>query len=104
LSILGLIPADTDLFELYLNLFTEQVLGLYDPETDQLYVIADRGEFGPLEESTLAHEYVHALQQQHFDIQSLGESAEVDLDASVALSALVEGDAYVRLSSVSWTF
>ena len=95
-SILGLIPEDTDLFQLYLDLFTEQVLGLYDPETDQMYVIADAGEFGPLEESTLAHEYVHALQQQHFDIQSLDESVEGDTDASDALSALIEGDAYVQ--------
>ncbi len=94
LSILGLIPQDLDLYELTLGLYTEQVLGLYDTDTDKLYVIGESEELGPLEETTFAHEYVHALQQQHFDLHALFEAAEGDSDASAALVALVEGDAY----------
>lgn len=95
LAVLGLIPQDMDLYQLILDLYTEQVLGLYDTDTDQMYVIGESEELGPLEETTFAHEYVHALQQQHFDIHALLESMEDDSEASAALIALVEGDAYL---------
>ena len=92
-SILGLIPPETDLFQLYVELLTEQVLGLFDAETEQLFVVGDSADMGPVEEITLAHELVHALQQQHFDINDLREMVEDNIDAATALSALVEGDA-----------
>jgi len=88
---LGLLPADTDIIELYGALLDEQVLGLYDPATRSMYV---RGgaPFDTLQEVTYAHEYVHALQDAHFDLEAL-DSATPNRDASYALSALVEGDA-----------
>ena len=95
LTILNLIPKDLDLFHLYLDLLSEQVLGLYDSKTEELYVIGEVERFGPLEEVTLAHELVHALQQQHFDIHSLHEAVEENSDSQAALSALIEGDAYL---------
>ena len=91
--ILGLMEPGTDLVELYLGLLGEQVLGLFDTETEDLYVVTDSDSPGVLEEITLAHEYVHALQQQHFDIHGLGERIEGNRDAETALSALIEGDA-----------
>lgn len=71
--VLGLMEPGTDLVELYLDLLGEQVLGLFDTETEDLYVVTDSDSPGVLEETILAHEYVHALQQQHFDIQRLSE-------------------------------
>jgi len=95
LAILNLIPSYMDLYRLYLDLLGEQVAGLYDTEEEKLYVIGDAEDFGPSEEITFAHEYVHALQQQHFDIHALAESLEDDSEASAALSALIEGDASI---------
>ena len=94
-KILGLIPQNADLRQLLLDLYTEQVAGFYDSETEELYLIvgADEEGLSPLDEITLAHEFTHAIQQQRFDIQAMLESVEDNSDASSALVALVEGDA-----------
>ena len=89
MAILGLISQDTDLY-------AEQILGLYDSETKQMYLIGEPDRFGPLAEVTLAHEYVHALQQQHFDFHALREAIEEDPEALDGLTALIEGDAYLH--------
>ena len=96
LAVLDLVPEGMDLYQLYLDLYGEQVLGLYDTDTDKLYVISEQEHFGPNEEATFAHEYVHALQQQHFDIHSLDEEAKGNSDARAALRGLIEGDATVQ--------
>ncbi len=93
LIVLGLIPPDTDLFQLYLDLLTEQVAGFFDTETEELYVVQDVAEITPLQEITLAHEYVHALQQQHFDIHTMIEKVKEHSDVASALAALIEGGA-----------
>ena len=97
LKVLGLIPEDMDLSSFLQSLLTEQVLGLYDPKTDKMYVIGDPQAFGPLEAITYAHEYTHALQQQHFDFQGKATALEKnkDSEAEAGLTALVEGDAYL---------
>ena len=94
-KILGLIPQNADLRQLLLDLYTEQVAGFYDSETEELYLIvgADEEGLSPLDEITLAHEFTHAIQQQRFDIQAMLEAVEDNSDASSALVALVEGDA-----------
>ena len=104
LSILGLIPQDTDLYQLYLDLFTEQIAGLYDQDTEKLYIVVEEGTFGPDDKTTLAHEYVHALQQQHFDLRSLTEAVEDNSEAAAALTALVEGDAYLQTDRYRFNF
>ena len=94
-KLLGLIPQDSDLRQLLLDLYTEQVAGFYDTETKELYMIAEKEgrDLTALEETTLAHEFVHALQQQHFDIHAGLEAVEDNSDAASAMVALVEGDA-----------
>ena len=91
--ILRLMEPGTDLVELYLDLLGEQVLGLFNTEDEELYVVSGAEEPGPLEEITLAHEYTHALQQQHFNIYQMGQRIKKNRDQAAALSALVEGDA-----------
>jgi hypothetical protein len=93
MKIMELIPQNSNLHELLLSLYSEQVLGLYDTETEELYVIKGMTELTPLDELTLAHEYTHALQQQHFDIHAMSEAVADDSEAGSALSALIEGDA-----------
>ena len=95
MSMLNLIPPGLDLFETLIATYEEQVLGIYDYDTESLYVVGSDAEFGVIEETTYAHEFQHALQQQHFSLSSLTEAVEGDSEASAALSALFEGDAYV---------
>lgn len=95
---LGLMPQDASLEDLYLELLTSQVAGLYDDETKQMYVVTQDGAIGPVEEITYAHEYTHALQDQAFGLRKLiGEDFDQS-DRSLARSALVEGDATLLMS------
>ena len=92
---LDLIAQDADLYQVMVDFYTEQVAGFYDSETEELFLVVDEEgrDLSLLDEITLAHEFVHALQQQRFDIQALLESVEDNSDASLAFIALVEGDA-----------
>lgn len=86
----GLIPDTLDLRKLLLELLSEQVIGYYDPDTKTLYVVEDapRGEVA----TVLAHELVHALQDQHVNLDSL-VSQEEDNDRQTAAQAAFEGQA-----------
>ena len=95
---LGLLERSTDYPQLNLALYTEQVLGFYDTEGQRLVVVQRGAGFSPLDKITFAHELAHALQQQHFDINRLIEGAKRQRDASLALSALLEGDAVLLQS------
>ncbi len=92
---LGLLAPDVDLYALELEFRTGVVLGQYDPETKQLYVISGADTPGQLERVTLAHEYTHALQDQHFDIRALMPKDAENSDRDLAISALLEGDALI---------
>ena len=83
---------DFDLYAFTLDLLTEEIAGFYDPETDEFVLINEDEEFDVLEQLTHAHEFVHALQDQHFDLEQLDDDS-LDSEASMALSALAEGDA-----------
>lgn len=93
----GLIDEPMDLGDLYSELYGEQVLGYYDSETGKMVVVRDNdqsGAFTAMEQVTYAHEIVHALQDQNFDLDS-GELGRTDVsdDRSLAVTALIEGDA-----------
>jgi hypothetical protein len=93
LGAFGLIDPDLNLHDFYVDLYSEQIAGFYDSQEEQLFVISDLAEFGPLEKTTFAHEYEHALQDQHFDLDGLGLDDESDSQRSEAVRALAEGDA-----------
>jgi hypothetical protein len=95
---LGLLPADAKLGEVYLDLLESQVAGLYDPTTDSLYVVSKEGGVGPVERFFYSHEYDHALQDQHFDIEKFQKVAEGNADRLMARQSLVEGDAYLTMT------
>ena len=90
---LGVMDEDDDLHELLLAVYGEGVTGMFDTEEEKLYVVKDVPEFGPEDALTVAHEFVHGLQQQHFDIEATQKRLERNSDASAAFAALVEGDA-----------
>ncbi len=93
LKLLGVIPQNSDLAETYDELLGSQVLGLYDPEKEEFFVLGDdSSELDGEAQLTYAHEYVHRLQDAAFDLEAVEELANND-DMSIAISALIEGDA-----------
>jgi hypothetical protein len=95
LRVFGLAPEGVPLLPLQLDAATVGVVGLYLPETDEMILIGeDDGSLSALEELTYAHELVHALQDQRFDLDALtAETRTASDDAGLAFSALIEGDA-----------
>jgi hypothetical protein len=75
----------------------ESIAGFYDPETGGIYIVNDTGILDESDYSVFAHEYGHALQDQHFDLSSLGfdelGSSYDQLDRLNAARSLIEGDA-----------
>ena len=94
---LGLIPEGTDLFGVTLEEQANQIVGYYDPDTKEMVMISDSGGSDALAQITYAHEFVHALQDQHFDLNALQDQVDAlnDSEATSAFRALVEGDATV---------
>jgi len=90
---LGFLPEGSSLQALVLALQTGQVAGYYSPTEKQLFVVSRSGGVGPTQQSTYAHEFTHELEDQHFDLKSLGLQALDQGDRSLARLALVEGDA-----------
>jgi hypothetical protein len=68
------------------------VLGFYQPSTERLVIVSGNDPATLDDELTLAHELVHALQDQHFD---LGSIEATTLDGTNARNGLIEGDASV---------
>ena len=91
--LLDLMEQNEDLYTILIDVFSEQVIGFYDYDSGELYVVSDREELGPVEKVTFAHEYTHALQDQHFDLSSLPLQEEDNSDLATAALSLTEGDA-----------
>jgi len=92
MSAFDFIPADTDLRALMETLYTEQIAGFYDTDTQSLTVVNEGAVMGPMDKTVYAHEFTHALQDQHFGLEALDPDENSD-DASLAVTALIEGDA-----------
>ncbi len=94
---LGLIPDTLNLRRLLVDVYTEQVGGYYDPETKTFYTV-EGTPAGQLR-TVLAHELVHALQDQHVDLDSL-VSRKRGNDRQSAAQAAVEGQATAVMFAV----
>jgi hypothetical protein len=95
---LGMIPQSLDLRKFMLDLYTEQIVGFYDPAKKVLYVV----EGAPREVAriTVAHELIHALQDQYINLDSL-QHATGDGDRALAAQAVIEGQAtYEQMMSM----
>jgi hypothetical protein len=96
LNLFGLIDRDYDLYELFVDLYSEQIAGFYDDETKEMVVVQGKEFAGP-ERMTYAHEYTHALQDAQYDLeeglQLEDEFCKLDSEHCAAVTALVEGDA-----------
>ena len=95
LSLLAFVPKDFDLEAFYLDMYTEQIAGFYDQDTNEM-VLVDGG--SEIQNSlTLAHEYTHYLQFNNFDMDGElrynDKACEEDPEHCLVMSALTEGDA-----------
>jgi hypothetical protein len=87
----GLVPPDFDYEEGAFRLLEAQLAGFYEPRDKKMYLATDLPDRAA--DATLAHELVHALQDQHFDLGSrLAYKPEAN-DRESAVQALAEGDA-----------
>ena len=87
----GLLPKDYPLEETLVKVLTEQIAGLYDPDSQEFF-IADWN--SPADERmVMSHELTHALQDQHFHIDKWTDAAKPNDDAELARDAVLEGSA-----------
>ena len=100
LTALDLVAADIDLGALIQEFLSANVGGYYDFNADKMVVITrlDRLTSDGLalpEKVIYAHEFAHALQDQHFDLAAIRERMAIgaNFDAELAHLALIEGDA-----------
>ena len=100
LKLLGLLPADVDLLQTMFDLQEEQILGFYDPAEDAFYLVdtASDEPLDALDQATFVHEYVHALQDQYYDLSRLSDDESLSEDQRGALQSLGEGDATLLMA------
>jgi hypothetical protein len=101
---LGLLPRDFNLRQYMLGLYKEQVEGWYDAKNKTAYLL---DWVAPeVQKPVMAHELVHALQDQSFDLEkwlkvgkdSKDDTAEMILDEQrTAREAIIEGQAMIVL-------
>ena len=91
LKLLALIPRDADIVKLLEKVSTEQVVGYYDTRRKTMRLVSGNGADSPaLVDITLAHELVHALEDQVFGLKEPEGTTD---DEATAAAALAEGTA-----------
>src|SRR3989304_5049236 len=96
LAAFGLLAPSFEFYDFYIELYSEDILGMYDDEARELFIITDRDTLGAVERGTFAHEFQHALQDQNYGLAALGlsdEGWEEDSERSAGAQALIEGEA-----------
>jgi hypothetical protein len=88
--LLGLLPDSLDLRTLLLDLFAEQIVGFYEPDSAMLFVVANSDP--ALLRLTISHELVHALQHQYLPLDSIMRQTG-DNDRLLAAQSVLEGQA-----------
>ncbi|MEW6716014.1 MAG: hypothetical protein AB1345_00695 [Chloroflexota bacterium] len=103
LAAFGLLEPTFDLYNFYIELYSEQIAGFYDDDVKQMFVVQDDAFDGP-ERMTYAHEYVHVLQDQIYDFDEglnyNDDACEEDSERCAAIQALIEGDA--TFTEINW--
>jgi hypothetical protein len=96
MALFGFLEPGFDLWTLYLDLYSEQVLGFYDDDSEDMTVLSG-ADFDILAQFTYAHEYDHFLQDHTYDFEDDlhydETSCEANGDRCLAVQALFEGDA-----------
>src|SRR5271156_318098 len=116
LKVFGLLPRDFNLKDVLAQVYAEEVAAFYDPKTKTMHLIEEpktaakppptllerifgkKDDFDKDENKTvIAHELTHALADQHYDLDAMQKAVKKDDDRSMALSALIEGEATLTM-------
>ncbi len=101
---LDLVPPELDLAGAFREYYSANVAGYFEYEAEEITILREPGtQYAPLtffERLIYAHEYMHVLQDQHYDLTQLWERvlASENYDLGLATNALIEGDA----DAVEW--
>jgi hypothetical protein len=95
---LGLLPQDADLKQMSLDLLSAGVAGFYRDDQKKMFVVSRSGSLGAEDKITYAHEYTHALQDQHYTVFKDQAKVLDRTDWLMARQAIYEGDATVLMS------
>lgn len=88
----GMLPEGTDLASLAVTFTAATAGATYSPLDKQVLLVSEKdGSFRNA--GLLTHEFVHALQDQHFDLLKMILARPFSFDRTEATFALVEGDA-----------
>jgi hypothetical protein len=90
-TMLGMIPTDYNYREELINLYTSQIGGYYDPKAERYVMPTWVPEI--LQAPTAIHELTHALQDQHYNLDTFNDPKKFTIDQVLSRAALVEGDA-----------
>jgi hypothetical protein len=100
MAALGLVPASYDFVQGIFALLEGRIAGFYEPKDGTMYLVDDLDEDEAAE--TLAHELVHALQDQSYALEPLLKFAPGEADRLAAGHAVVEGDAMSAMLDVAY--
>src|SRR5256714_3633395 len=89
----GMLPEGTDLASLAVSFTAATAGATYSPLDKQVLLVSDESQGGFRNIGLLTHEFVHALQDQHFDLLKLTLTRPFSFDRTEATFALIEGDA-----------
>ncbi len=110
----GFIVSPLNLEKMFMQLYSQQIAGYYDPLEEKMVLVqgapasGSQGIMLPVElwsklmlesmgsslyEIIIAHELTHVMQDQHFELMSLPVEELAQEDLSAAARALIEGDA-----------
>jgi hypothetical protein len=108
LAAAGFLDPESGLEEKLTKLYTRQVAGFYDPEVKKFFIVPERTSEAAatapglgltagtlLEDTLLAHELTHALQDRRLDLVPRMKALKDSSDALLALEAFLEGEATV---------
>jgi hypothetical protein len=89
---MDLLDPTADFAAIALDSAAQNTAGFYTPDQQVLYLVAESVNMFASEEIVYAHEYTHALQDQHFGLARFLRE-DLNADQAIAARALIEGDA-----------
>jgi len=99
---MDLLDPTADFEAVALDSAVQNIAGFYTPQGQVLYLVAESVNMFASEEMVYAHEYTHALQDQHFGLaRYLGEN--LNADQAIAARSLIEGDATLVMGAYEFT-
>jgi hypothetical protein len=95
------LKAGDSLREHFLKLMSQQVAAYYDPEKKRVAYVDDNvaaagkeaAKLPGMERFVYVHEFCHAVEDAHFDLDRLTKASMSELDRNLAMTSLAEGDA-----------